>query len=45
MQIDFDNTVPTSKIDEIIRALQEKQVVFVNASELTGIPLTIRGGM
>jgi hypothetical protein len=45
VQIDFDNTVPPSKINEIIHALQDKKVVFVNASELTGIPLTIRGGM
>jgi peptidoglycan/xylan/chitin deacetylase (PgdA/CDA1 family) len=45
VEIDFDNTVPTSKIDEIIRILQDKKVVFVNASELTGIQLTIRGGV
>jgi len=45
VQIDFDNTVPISKIDEILQILRDRNVAFVNASELTGIQLTVRGGV
>ncbi|MEP0826221.1 MAG: polysaccharide deacetylase family protein [Nitrososphaera sp.] len=44
IQIDIDNTVPLSKIQEIIDALKDKRANFLNASELTGIELTVRGG-
>jgi peptidoglycan/xylan/chitin deacetylase (PgdA/CDA1 family) len=44
IQIDIDNTVPLSKIQEIISALKDKRANFLNASELTGIELTVRGG-
>ncbi|AFU59964.1 putative polysaccharide deacetylase family protein [Candidatus Nitrososphaera gargensis Ga9.2] len=44
IQIDIDNTVPLSKVQEIVDALKDKRANFLNASELTGIELTVRGG-
>jgi peptidoglycan/xylan/chitin deacetylase (PgdA/CDA1 family) len=44
VQIDIDNTVPLNKVQEIIGSLKDKRANFLNASELTGIQLTIRGG-
>ncbi|HJS82482.1 MAG TPA: hypothetical protein VJ742_06560, partial [Nitrososphaera sp.] len=40
--IDIDNSVPLDKVMQIIDALQSKGSHFVNVSELTGIPSTVR---
>ena len=44
----FDNTMEISQIDEVILLLQNNlappNFEFVNASEMTGIDLTVRGG-
>jgi peptidoglycan/xylan/chitin deacetylase (PgdA/CDA1 family) len=45
IQIDIDNTVPVSRIREIIGTLKDERAQFLNASELTGIQLTIREGV
>jgi peptidoglycan/xylan/chitin deacetylase (PgdA/CDA1 family) len=45
IQIDIDNSVPMSRIREIIGTLKDERAQFLNASVLTGIQLTIRGGM
>ncbi|MFY3741737.1 MAG: peptidoglycan/xylan/chitin deacetylase (PgdA/CDA1 family) [Candidatus Nitrosomirales archaeon] len=42
--ISFDNSTPTEQIDSFISELKSGNVRFVNASELTGIDLTIREG-
>lgn len=42
--VDIDNSVPSNKYRQIIDALQSKGADFVSASELTGIPLTVREG-
>lgn len=39
--ISFDNSVPIEKIDDFISKLKSRQILFVDASELTGIELTI----
>jgi len=39
----FDNSHSISDIDLLISSLEEANVEFVNASELTGLTLTIRG--
>ena len=41
--IDFDNTYPTSNIESYLSKLKTGDFEFVNASELVGITLTIRG--
>jgi peptidoglycan/xylan/chitin deacetylase (PgdA/CDA1 family) len=40
----FDNSYPISDIEVLISMLQKADVEFVNASEFTGLTLTIRGG-
>jgi len=40
----FDNSVPIKSIRELVLALKSGNVRFINASELTGLPLTIRQG-
>ncbi|MGH9921226.1 MAG: polysaccharide deacetylase family protein [Nitrososphaerales archaeon] len=42
--INFDNSIPIEKIDLFISQLKSGNVRFVNASEVTGIDLTIREG-
>jgi peptidoglycan/xylan/chitin deacetylase (PgdA/CDA1 family) len=41
--IHFDSSTPTRQIDEFISKLKTGNIRFVNASELTGLELTIRG--
>lgn len=41
--VDIDNSVPLNKVQQIIDVLQNKNMDFVNASELAGVPLTVRG--
>ncbi|HSD05065.1 MAG TPA: polysaccharide deacetylase family protein [Nitrosopumilaceae archaeon] len=43
--ITFDDSTPVEKIDDFISKLKSRHIVFVNASELTGIELTIRQGV
>jgi peptidoglycan/xylan/chitin deacetylase (PgdA/CDA1 family) len=40
--VDMDNSVPLDKVTQIIDALQSKGSHFVNVSEVTGIPSTVR---
>jgi len=40
----FDNTTPTEKIDDFISKLKSSNVKFLNASDLTGLDLTVRRG-
>ncbi len=42
--INFDNSTPIEQIDSFISELKSGNVRFINASELTGIDLTIREG-
>lgn len=42
--INFDNSVSIEKIDDFISKLQSRQILFVDASELTGINLTVKQG-
>ena len=40
----FDNTTPFTQIKELILKLKTGEIRFVNASEITGLELTQRGG-
>lgn len=40
----FDNLTPVEKIDGFISKLKSRHIVFVDASELTGVDLTVRKG-
>ncbi len=40
--IDFDNNVPVDNIDEFISHLKTRHVLLLNASQLTGLDLTVR---
>lgn len=42
--INFDNSIPIEKIDGFISMLKSRQILFVDASELTGINLTVKQG-
>lgn len=42
VQINIDNTIPMDRVESLIDQLNAKNVNFVNASELTGIQLTLR---
>lgn len=42
--ITFDDSTPVEKIDDFISNLKSHHIVFVSASELTGIELTVRQG-
>lgn len=42
--INFDNSTPVEQIDRFISELKSGNVRFVNASEITGIELTVREG-
>ena len=42
--INFDNSTPIEQIDHFISQLKSSNIRFVNASEITGIDLTIREG-
>lgn len=42
--INFDNSTPVENIDNYISQLKSKHILFVDASELTGINLTFRHG-
>ena len=42
--IDFDSEYPTELIADFIASLKTGQLDFVNASEITGLNLTVRGG-
>ena len=42
--INFDNSTPVEQIDRFISELKSGNVRFVNASEVTGIDLTVREG-
>jgi peptidoglycan/xylan/chitin deacetylase (PgdA/CDA1 family) len=43
IQVRVDNTIPVDQIIDLIEILTEKEEArFVNASELTGLPLTVR---
>jgi Polysaccharide deacetylase len=46
IMINFDNTIPVSKIDGLVASLQsDKEIKIVNTSELTGLALThVAGG-
>ena len=44
IMINFDNTVPVEKIQDFITNLKSRQILFVDASELTGINLNIHKG-
>ncbi len=41
--IDFDNSSPISDIDQFVSQLKTRHILFLNASQLTGLDLTIRG--
>jgi peptidoglycan/xylan/chitin deacetylase (PgdA/CDA1 family) len=40
--IDFDNNTPVSSIDDFISHLKTRHILLLNASELTGLDLTVR---
>ncbi|HEV8387621.1 MAG TPA: polysaccharide deacetylase family protein [Nitrososphaera sp.] len=42
IQVNIDNTVPIEDVESAILQLKEKNAEFLNASELTGLELTIR---
>jgi peptidoglycan/xylan/chitin deacetylase (PgdA/CDA1 family) len=44
IMINFDNTVPIGKIDDFVSHLKSRQILFVDASELTEINLNIHQG-
>lgn len=44
IMINFDNTVSVEKIQDFITNLKSRQILFVDASELTGINLNIHKG-
>ncbi len=44
IQINLDNSVPISRVREIIGLLKDNRADFRSASELTSMQLTIRGG-
>ena len=43
--VTFDNSIPVSKISSFVSGVDSKKFRFVSASELTGLDLTVRGGM
>jgi len=45
IMIHFDNTVPVNEITDFISHLKSDEILFVNASELTGLELTLRKEM
>ena len=45
IQVNVDNTVPVEDVESAILELKEKRAHFVNASELTGLELTVRKGV
>lgn len=42
--IDFNNTTPVSEIDDFVSHLKSRHLLLIDASELTGMDLTVRGG-
>ena len=44
VQVDFDDSVTFEKVQEVVSKLKTERVVFINASTLTGMQLTVRGG-
>lgn len=42
--IDFNNTTPVSNIDDFVSHLKSRHLILLDASELTGVDLTVRGG-
>lgn len=45
IMINFDNSVPVNEITDFISHLKSDKILFVNASELTGLELTLRKEM